>query len=147
MKTIYLVFIASFLAGCSSVTSLEDVRKQEDEARSDLLEAEEELIELAEMKEAYSVDSKETAIEALEGRQKQINSDIKSLKKIESKGLTKTSDSMIKGLKKEDDDIKARIKSLKKLEDENWEAPMDSINDLIDQLEIKINMITSNLEE
>jgi ABC-type transporter Mla subunit MlaD len=147
MKIVVIAVLGVVMGGCSSSTTLEDVQKQEDKARSELMDAKEELVDLAEAKEEYSVDSKDKLIKEYQTRQKAIGSDIKNLKNLKSEKLMSNSESMIGDLEREDKQLVQKIDQLKKQKTENWESARDSIDTLISSLEQKIDQITSNIPE
>jgi len=144
--TIIIILTAIAFTGCKSGVSLEDMQKQKSKAMSQLSDAEDELIELANMKEEYSVDARDAQIKVLEKRQKQLKKDIGNIKSVETSSAQNSADNLVSGLQKENDNIAAQISKLENLQQENWKSAKESINQDIASLEQKITEMTTNME-
>jgi DNA repair exonuclease SbcCD ATPase subunit len=145
------LFFASLLAlsmvSCKSLVTLEDVNKQEQKARAALENAEEEAVELANVKEQYSGDKVKVEIERLEKEHKTINSDIKKLKGITTESAVGTTAATLKNLENRNEEIEKRINSLKKEQPENWESAKRSIQKHIEEAESQVNKIVTYPQE
>ena len=148
-NTTLIIILVAFLslAGCKSVISLDDMQKQKSKATSELSSAKKEILELADMKEKYSLDIRKEQVKALEKRQKQLNKDIKSIKSVESTSAQKGANTMVDNLKSENAKLSAKISSLNSIKQENWSSAKDSINQEFNLLEKHIKELTSNIEE
>ncbi len=144
--TIVLMLTALALTGCKSNISLEDMQKQESKAMSELNSAKEELVELANMKEQYSIDIREAQVKTLEKRQKQLSKDIKNIKNVETSSAQSSAENMVDNLKNENATIEKKISSLKSIKQEDWTATKDSIQSEIARLHSHITQLTSNVE-
>ncbi len=113
---------------------------------SELTSAKKELIELADMKEKYSLDVRKEQVKTLEKRQKQVNKDIKSVKNVESTSAQKGANTMVDNLKSENDKLSKKISNLNSIKQEDWSSAKDSINHEFSRLEKKIQQLTSNVE-
>lgn len=146
---IALLPVLGMMYSCkSSEVTLKDVREQEVKTRAALQNAENNMLQLVKMKEAYSEDSRDQRIEALEDRMDEIEADIDRLEDVEEKNnqsVTEGVGSAVKSLKNEKAGIKQQIENLKSVKRENWSSSVDMINRHIDQLQEEINVLTANL--
>src|SRR5690554_1096375 len=106
-NTLITILLLTFLTftGCSSSVTLQDMQKQKSKAISNLEAAKKELLELANMKERYSLDFRKEQIKTFEKRQKQINKDIKSVSNVESSSAQSGANTMIDNLKEENEKL------------------------------------------
>lgn len=145
------LFFASLLAlsmvSCKSLVTLEDVNKQEQKARAALEAAEEEAVELANVKEQYSGDKVKAEIDRLEKERKTINSDIKKLKGITTESAMGTTAGTLKNLENRNEEIEKRINSLKNEQPENWETAKRRIQQHIEEAESEVNNIVTYPQE
>src|SRR6056297_2316344 len=105
LSFISLLFSISILTSCSSLVTLEDVQHQEKKARSAVEDAREETVELANVKEQYSLDRVKAQIKELEKEQKAIDKDIKSLKNIETESAVGATEGTLKNLENQSKSI------------------------------------------
>lgn len=145
-KSIFIIPLFIFSVACSSKVGLEAMKKQEEKAHDELISAQEELIELANMKEQYSVDSRDAKIQALEKRQKQISKDLKNLEDVETESAQDATSNITGSLEKKQAEIDEQIKALEGMTKENWEEAREAINKKIKSLQDEINTITANLD-
>lgn len=146
LKTLFAIAIMASITACTSSVTMQDISAQEKSARSELEEARKEMNKLAEMKEKYSVDSKEARIDELKDRKKTIRKDIKKLGGLESANLDSGKAAMVDGLKREQKEIEREIGTLEKIEKEQWDEAVKTINEKIDELSRQIDMITANVQ-
>jgi uncharacterized phage infection (PIP) family protein YhgE len=142
-----VVLIALIVTSCGSGVDIADMQKQEEKAREQLKAAQEEMVELANMKEQYSVDNREAMIKKLEKQQKQIGKDIKSFEKVETSSAQGAASSAAESLEQKNKQIEKEIKDLKNGTKEKWEEARVAINDRVDRLRSEIDKITQGLEE
>lgn len=135
-----------FCVACSPKITYQAMQKQEAKATEQLKSAREEMIELAEMKEKYSVDSRDMQIKALEKEQKQMKKDIKSLGSVQSESAIDASGEISGNLQTKQKGIADKISRLKATNQENWSSLRDSINQQTQRLQSQINRITANME-
>lgn len=147
-NTTLIIILVTFLSlvGCKSTISLDDMQKQKSKAMSELTSAKKEVVELADMKEKYSLDIRKEQINTLEKRQKQLNKDIKSVKSVESTSAQKGANTMVDNLKSENDKLSTKVSNLKSIKQEDWSSAKDSINREFSRLEKHIQELTSNIE-
>ena len=147
-NTTLIIILIAFLsiAGCKSTVSLDDMQKQKTKAMNELSSAKKELLELADMKEKYSIDIRKAQVKSLEKRQKQISKDIKSVKNVETTSAQSGAKTMVDDMKIENAKLSKKITNLDSIKQEDWAAAKDSINREFDRLEKHIQEITSNVE-
>lgn len=122
------------------------MQKQESKATEQLKSASKEMIELAKMKEQYSVDSRDMQIKALEKKQKQMKKDIKSLGNVESESAVDATGEISGNLKTKQKEVADKISRLKATKQENWSSLRDSINQQTQLLQSQIDRITANMQ-
>lgn len=147
LKTFFALAIMASIAACSSTVTLQDITAQEEEARSELQELKEEMVKLAEMKEAYSVDSKEARMDEINDRKRAIRKDLNSIDDLTSENLDAGKAAMVNALKQEEKQIDEEMDALEKMEKEEWSSSVETINEKIEELSQQINMITANLKQ
>lgn len=148
IKYIFPVVLAmSFsLVSCKSTVTAQKVLKQEQEAQEKLKEAQEEMIELAHMKEKYSVDGVKAEITELKKRQSKIGKDINKLDDITTDSAQDDANSMVKNLKQESAMLGEKISALESQPKENWAEAIEAINQNVADLEKQIKRITQNID-
>ena len=149
MKNNPILFIAltclSVLASCKSVVTAQDVLKQEAEALKATQEAQEELIELAQMKEQYSVDGVKAEIKLLEKEKSKIDKDIESLESVAHSTTADATEGLVGDLKAKSAGIAKKIETLEAQPKENWAESIETINQSIAKLQQEVNIITATL--
>ena len=148
-NTLITIVLLTFLTftGCSSSVTLQDMQKQKRKAINNLDAAKKKLLELANMKERYSLDFRKEQIKTFEKRQKQINKDIKSVSNVESSSAQSGANTMIDNLKEENEKLSESIALLQSIEQEDWTTAKKQIQEEFDRLERHIEQITWNLED
>lgn len=146
-KLFFVSLLALSMVSCKSLVTLEDVNKQEQKARAALEAAEEEAVELANVKEQYSGDKVKAEIDRLEKERKTINSDIKKLKGITTESAMGTTAETLKNLENRNEEIEKRINSLKNEQPENWETAKRRIQQHIEEAESEVNNIVTYPQE
>lgn len=142
-----LLALAIALPSCGSGVSLAKVNKQEEEAREDLQDAHSAMIKLAELKQEYSVDSRDRQIKALQKQQKAMESDVKKLQGVSTTSAEGSAQALANDLERQNKELDKQISSLKNQNKENWAMAIDSINSNVRSLERAIDEITANLPE
>lgn len=142
----FVLAASFFMVSCKSTVTAQKVLKQEQEARDELKEAQEEMIELAHMKEKYSVDGVKAEINELKKRQSKIKKDIERLDDITTDSAQDDANSMVKNLKRENTSLQEKISALESQSKENWAEAIQSINQNVEELENEIKRITQNID-
>lgn len=138
---------AMSLSSCKSLVTFEDVSKQENTARKAVEKAQEETVDLARMKEQYTIDRAKAEIKALEKEQKAADKDIKSLKGIQTESAVGTTEGTLNNLEKQSKAIDKKIKDLKQESPENWDETIQQIRQDFESIYSKISQITANLNK
>jgi len=144
------VVAALGITSCKSLTTAQDVRKQEEKASKSLKEAHEAMIELATMKEKYSADAKKEDLKKMKVRLDQVGEEIKKAEALTSSAnsdVQASSKNAVNSLKEEQQKLKADIATIENRQVENWGDVKKSINERVMALENSINTITGNLPE
>lgn len=148
MKKYFILSIglsAAFaFTSCKSAVTAQDVLKQEAKANEATVEAQEELIELAQLKEQYSVDGVKAEIKTLEKEKAKIDKDIKNLEKV-SESTAEATKGLLGDLKSKSAGISKKIETLEAQPKENWADSIESINQSIKKLQQEVNVITANI--
>ncbi len=137
------------LVSCKSGVTLQQLQKQETETREELIEVQEELKKLVDMKEQYSVDGKKAAVADANDRLNDIDKEIdnlESVKKSENSGASGAAKEGISSLKGEQQKLKTEISRMEAMPKENWAASLESINQSIKALEMEVNKIMQNVK-
>ena len=149
MKRHFTFFIALICAAafvsCKSTVTAQDVLKQESKANEATKTAQEELLELAQLKEQYSVDGVKAEIKRLEKEKSKIDKDIKSLEKVSHSSTAEATEGLVGDLKAKSAGIAQKIETLEAQPKENWAESIESINQSIQKLQQEVNVITANI--
>jgi GTPase len=141
---------ACLIISCkSSGVTLEQLQKQEAEAREGLAEVQVELKDLASMKEQYSVDNKKALLAQMRDRLDDIDGEIAKLKSVTDSENSAVSGAAKKGLdslKKEEQMLRKKIEEVEALPKENWATSLETINQSIATLETEVNKIMQNVD-
>lgn len=137
---------AVLLNSCKSLVTLEDVTKQESSARKAVEKAQEETVELAKVKEQYTIDRVKAKIKELEKEQKAVDKDIKSLKGIQTESAVGATEGTLNSLEKQSKSIDSKIKGLKQEQPENWDETIQQIRRDFESIYSKISQVTANLK-
>lgn len=150
-KLIFATAICTLmLSSCKSLTTAQDVRKQEEKATEALSEAHEAMIELATMKEKYSADAKQEELKQMKVRLGQVDDEIKKAEALASSAnsaVQANSKNAVKSLKDEKAKLKADISTIENRQVENWAEVKKAINERILALENNVKTLTANLPE
>ncbi|WP_417610785.1 hypothetical protein [Owenweeksia hongkongensis] len=136
--------VAFAFTSCKSAVTAQDVLKQESKANEATVEAQQELIELAQMKEQYSVDGVKAEIKILKKEKSKIDKDIKSLEQV-SESTAEATKGLLGDLKSKSASISKKIETLEAQPKENWSESIESINQSIQELQQEVNVITANI--
>ena len=136
--------VALAFTSCKSAVTAQDVLRQESKANEATVEAQQELIELAQMKEQYSVDGVKAEIKILKKEKSKIDKDIKSLEQV-SESTAEATKGLLGDLKSKSASISKKIETLEAQPKENWSESIESINQSIQELQKEVNVITSNI--
>ncbi len=151
MRTTNILFLilscGLLLYSCKSGVTLKEVTKQEEQARENLQDAHAAMIELAELKQRYSVDDRDREIDRLQKQQEEIEDDIDKLEGVSSSGAEGGAQALAQDLERQNNEIANQIAGLKNRDQENWAAAIDSINTNVMQLEKTLDQITRNLPD
>lgn len=137
------------LVSCKSGVTLQQLQKQENEAREELQDVQAELQKLVNMKEQYSVDGKKAAISDAKDRLGDIDNEIgklESVKGSENSGASGAAKDGISSLKSEQQKLKTEISRMETMPKENWATSLESINQSIKALEMEVNKIMQNVK-
>ncbi len=134
------------MTACGGGVTMADVKKQEDKAMDELLSAQEEMLELASMKEQYSEDHRDAEIKEMKKRMKAMDSDIKKLEGVKSSSAEGAAGNIAGGLKDDKKKLEQQIKKMESQPKENWAEAKEAINQQVKQLEQRVNSITASLE-
>lgn len=147
MKTplITFLFASALFTSCGSLVTLQDIQKQEERARDAVSEARAETIELAQMKEEYSVDKAKAKIDELEKEKKTIEKDINSLKNVSTETAATATAGTLQNLENQRDQIDDQISNLKGVKAENWDEAIERVEKDIQSLRGEIAQITANI--
>lgn len=140
------VFAALTFVSCKSAVTAQDVMGQEEKAMKSLREAQEEMVELAQMKEQYSVDGVKARIKELEKERSKIDKDIKKLEDVEHSTTAGATEGLVSDLKSKSKGIESKISDLKEQPKENWAKSIETINQEIKSLEQEVQRITANID-
>lgn len=141
-----LLISAVSLNSCKSLVTLEDVTKQESTARKAVEKAQEETVELAKVKEQYTIDRVKAKIKELEKEQKAVDKDIKSLRGIQTESAMGATEGTLSNLEKQSKSIDKKIKDLKQERPENWDETIQQIRRDFESIYSKIAQVTANLK-
>ena len=146
----YTMISAGLLAivmftSCKSLVTAQDVLSQEDKAMKALKDAQEELVELTELKEQYSVDVVKAEIKKLSTEKKKVEQDMKKLSGLSHGSTQEVSAALLEDLEKRNEEIESKISELESTPKEDWSASVESINTDIKELESEVEQITRNL--
>ncbi len=142
--TIGLITALAFTS-CKSAVTAQDVLKQESKANEATQTAQEELIELAQMKEQYSIDGVKAEIKRLEKEKSKIDKDIKSLEKVSHSSTAEATQGLVGDLKAKSASISKKIETLEAQPKENWAKSIETINQSIAKLQQEVKAITANI--
>ena len=139
------VLTAITFTSCKSAVTAEDVMGQQRKAMAAIEHAQEELVELAELKEKYSVDGIRAEIKKLKVEKSKVDKDIKKLSDVSHNATETATAAVLADLKSKSEQIQAEISELESKPKEDWSGSIESINSDIKDLEQEVAYITENL--
>jgi len=146
----HFIFLISFICAsvfvsCKSAVTAQDVLNQKSKALEASQTAQEELLELAQMKEQYSVDGVKAQIKQLKKEKSKIDKDINSLEKVSHSTTAEATEGLVGDLKAKSAGIAKKIETLEAQPKENWAKSIENINQSIAKLQQEVDVITSNI--
>jgi hypothetical protein len=152
-QLLFLGAIALSTVGCSSNKTLtrQDVNKDVTEAQEATQEAREKTQAAIQSREQYYADYRETRVNELENRSKEIDRKIRDLKKISKDSPNQQAvsnvNSAILALQDEKSDLNRRIENVKDLEAKDWSASYQEVDQAITRIERELNKLSQSLEQ
>ncbi len=138
--------IATF-ASCKSMVTASDVIKQKNKSQKAVAKAQQELVELAQMKEKYSEDAAKAEIKSLKSQQKTIKKDIKKLGGLKGSTTVEATSGVLSQLKDKNEKISTQIDELENQPKENWQSSIEAIKRDSQVLQSQIDAITKNVSK